>query len=156
LPLTAPDAFARLPARARAALRAREVLRRMSRGSARPSLPVDVELLGRPLAGPVELTRLVMIERETGLDDLKTTGIDPETAVSQSLALLDAQRARLPRASGWDEALAMVRDAERRTLTTAFTGLAVEQLMVPAAWPAPKAVSRIAEVLGVDQRGRDL
>jgi len=156
VPLTAPDAFARLPARARAALRAREILRRVSRGSARPSLPVDVELLGRPLAGPVGLTRVVMIERQTGVDDLTTTGIDPATAVSQSLELLDAQRARLPRASGWDEALATVRDAERRTLTTAFTGLAVEQMMVPAAWPAPKAVDRIAQALGVDQRRPDL
>jgi hypothetical protein len=137
VPLTAPDAFARLPARARAALRGREVLRRMSRGSARPSLPVDVE-------------------RATGLDDVKTTGIDPETAVSEALELLDAHRARLPRASGWDEALATVRDAERRTLTTAFARLRIEQLTVPAAWPAPKAVSRIAEVLGVDQRRRDL
>jgi hypothetical protein len=156
VPLTAPDTFARLPARARAAVRGREALRRMSRGSARPSLPVDAALLGRPLAGPLELGRLVLIERRTGLVDVKTTGVDTQTGVGQALELLDAQRARLPRASNWNEALAAIRDAERRTLTAVLAGVPVEQLTVPAAWPAPKAVSRIADVLGVDQRTGDL
>ncbi len=154
LPLTAPDAFGRLPARARAALRGREVLRRLSRGSARPSFAVDVALLGRALAGPLELTRLVLIERQQGLDELKTVDTDPEAAVRQALELLDSQRARLPRAGGWDETLAEVRDTERRTLTAAFAGLPVERLTLPAAWPAPKAVSRLADALGVDQSRR--
>ena len=153
VPLTAPEAFALLPARARAALRGREVLRRLSRGSARPSLPVDAALLGRPLGGPVELKRLVLIERRTGVDDLTTAEADTDAAVGKALELLDAQRARLPRGAGWDEQLATVRDAERRTLTAAFAGLAVEQLTLPAAWRAPEAVIRLADALGVRQRG---
>ena len=154
VPLTAPEAFARLPARARAALRGREVLRRVSRNSARPSLPVDVAALGRPLAGPLELRRVVLIERRNDVDDLKTAVTDAEAAVTQALGLLDAQRARLPRAGGWEEEIAGTRDAERQTLTVAIARLPVEQLTLPAAWPAPKAVCRLAEVLGIGQRRR--
>jgi hypothetical protein len=156
VPLTAPEAFAGLPARTRSALRGREALRRLSRGAARPSLPVHVAMLGRPLTGPLELRRLVLIERRTGLEDLKSAEADTDAGVRQALELLDAQRARLPRGDGWDEALVEARDAEQRTLTAALAGVPVEQLSLPAAWPAPKAVSRLAEALGLGQRPRGL
>jgi hypothetical protein len=137
---TAPDAFARLPFRARTTLRARGALDRLSRGFIRPSLAVDAAVLGRPANGPLPVQRIVVVARRHDIDDVVSAPGDSESVVSEALQLLDAQRERLPGRAGGEE---------RAILTSAFADVPVEQLALPSAWPAGRAIGALAARLGV-------
>ena len=146
---TASHAFARLPFRTRASLRARGALDRLSRGFVRPSLAVDAGALGRPSPGPLPVHRVVVVTRREDIDDIVSTRGDTDALVSDALELLDAQRARLPRAAGWEQLLVEAGHAERAILTSAFAGVPIERLALPGGWPASRAVGELAGRLGI-------
>ena len=138
---TAPGAFARLPFRARTSLRVRGAVDRLSRGFIRPSLAVDAAVLGRPADGPLPVQRIVVVARRDDIDDVVSTPGDSESVVSEALQLLDAQRERLPSRAGGEE---------RAILTSALADVPVEDLALPGAWPAGRAIAALAARLGVD------
>lgn len=151
LELTAPAAYAGLPPAARARLRARKTVKRISRGFVAPSLAVAATQIavGGVARGPLPLTRLVLLERVPGATALREEPGDRTAAVAYGLGLLDAQRERLRAGGddGWEDVWRDVRAREQATLTTALAGLSVTRVAVPGSWPAPRAIAALAKHL---------
>lgn len=155
LPQTAPAAYARLPAEARLQLQARSAAKVLSRGFIRPSLAVAPTKIaaGGETRGPLALRRLVLLERSPAAPALHAEPSDLETAVNYGLRLLDEQRTRLQAGAGaaWEAELSDVREQERRTLAAALAGIAVTHVAVPGSWPAPQAITALADYLGTER-----
>ena len=150
---TAPAAVAALPGRRRLALHALAALATVSRGWVAPSLPLAWQDLGHaPAPGPVPARRVVVVERGGSGADLEIACLQTSAVVQIAAAVLSEQRARLlpllP--AGWQERVRRAEEQERRTLATALADVPAEHWLVPASWPAPRAVSALAARLGVD------
>jgi hypothetical protein len=153
LPHTAPEAYDRLGASARAVLRGRAVLRRASRGWISPPVRVRPNELGPEAAGePLDVARIVLIERHAGDRDLNVDAVDAASAVCHALDLLERQRAWLSSASGaWAKALEPIREQEESTLGRALAGKPVHAVWVPDDWDAARAIGALASVLELDR-----
>jgi hypothetical protein len=151
LPHTAPQAYERLGASARAALRGREVLRRASRGWISPPVRVPPSELGPEAAGePLDVARIVLIDRRVGSRDLSVDAVDTASAVRHALDLLERQRARLSSASGaWASALERIVEQEGSMLERALAGKPVQSVWVPDDWDAARAIGALASLLEV-------
>lgn len=149
---TAPTAWARLPPRARLALRIRGVVARASRGFVRPSLAVPTTALGagQP-AQPRPIGRIFLIERDAERHTLASAPASTENAVDWSAGLLREQRERLVRLGGpgWQEAVERTAEVERMILGRAFAGVGVERLAIPREWAAARAVDATGRLLGM-------
>ncbi len=155
LRLTAPAAWARLPAAARAGLQARRAARVLSRGLVAPSLPIAANLVGDPGgAGPLAARRFVLLDRAAGVATLGTRQVAPNDAAAYGLALLAAQRERF--AAGlddrWRSALDEVAAVERAILESAFACAPIDRLLIPRAWDAQQAINALAGALGTESR----
>lgn len=152
---TAPAAWARLPATARAGLQARRAARVLSRGLVAPSLPIAANLVGDPGgAGPLAACRFVLLDRAAGVEMLGTHPVAPNEAAAYGLGLLAAQRERF--AAGlddrWRAALDEFVAVERSILDSAFACAPVDRLLIPRAWDAPRAIDELAGALGTESR----
>ena len=149
---TAPAAFRALPAAARGALWARAAARALSRGWVAPSLAVPSTALGPGAPeGALPVSRLLLVERVEGVEDVVRGPLDVEAAVGSALAVLDEQRARLAVAAGdaWARALVDTREREADVLRSALAGARLERLRMPAGWPAPRGVAVLAGAVGL-------
>ncbi len=129
-----PLALERLPSRVRAQLRARRLVRMLSRGAVAPALPLPLSTLGqaRPIA-PLPIRRVIMLERPASPGALR---IEPATAVEAvdlAVRLLREQRRHLSGCGGesWREALTLVEGRESRLLAAAFAAASVERVTAP-------------------------
>lgn len=152
LPRTAPGAFARLGRSNRAALRGRGLLRRATRGWATPPVRVSpAELAVAGAAGPLDVARVVVIERRAGVTELSVEAVDPASAVVRALDLLERQRSLLASASSvWARALEAVAAQEASTLAPAFARTSVEAVSVPDDWDAARAIGALASLFELD------
>lgn len=153
LRVTAPQAWARLQARPRAGLQTRRALRVLSRGFVAPSLALSPsEIGGTRLAGPVPATRVVLLERSWQIGGLCHERVDADVATVHALAVLEAQRERFAACAGsaWSEQLAELLMLERSVLERAFASAALERVVIPGAWSAPKAIAALAGELGIE------
>ncbi len=149
---TAPQAVAILPARQRAALRLRHLLRVVTRGYVAPSMAVPAAVFaGRQPDGPVPLGAVVLLERSSSAMELTAEDASAETAVSWSLAALTEQRRRLAATLGpaWAQDLQLTAERERATLMAALGPVPVRRIQVPGGWGAATGVSALADALGV-------
>lgn len=152
---TAPETYARLPRGIRARLDVRRFVRRATRGYVAPSLPVGSSAVGQnSLPNATPLGRLVLIERGPS-DVLTDDPLDAGRAVSEALALLEDQRARLRAGAdaSWTAALDQASRREESHLQAALSGSDLRRLRVPASWNAPRAIQGLAERLGVEHIG---
>ncbi len=148
---TAPAAYGRLGATARASLAGRGLVRAASRGLVAPPLSLDRSRLGGAHApGSLPIRRLVVIHRDDEEDALRARHLDTDRVVSRTLELLGAQRAHLPSAPAWADELLLTREREAEQLRQAFAGVAAEELRVPARWNAVRAVATLAERLDLE------
>ena len=150
---TAPSAYTCLGRRTRAALRARGVVKSLTRGFVAPSLPVDASALGQAGLPPaLPLRRAVVIERVGGIPGVTVAPCPVEEAVAHAVDLLDQQRAHLRAATDrrWIAAIEAVRATETATLWSAFERVPVERYAVPREWGAPRAIGALAARLRVE------
>lgn len=156
LELTAPAAYGRIGGTGRAALTARRLVRLATRGWVAPPLRLQSEQLGRPFPRtPVQLERVVAIERAANVADLAQAELAAPAIIDLAQAIADEQRARLAQAAGppaWERALAAAREEDRRVLVAALRGLPAQTFLVPADWGAPRAVDALAAAIGLDRR----
>lgn len=149
---TAPTAWARLPHRARLALRVRGAVASASRGFIRPSLAVPAAALGSgQLSRPGSIDRIILIERDADRAALVTEPSSTEAAIDWAAELLREQRERLVRLGGsrWEAAIERTAAEERLILGGAFAGFHVERLAIPRAWDAATAIDATARLLGI-------
>ncbi|MCW3015611.1 MAG: hypothetical protein JWO02_2703 [Solirubrobacterales bacterium] len=152
LRLTAPAAWARLPAPARAGLQTRRAVRALSRDFVAPSLALAPSKIGDAgPAGPSPATRIVLLERSPEAAVLRHERVDADVATAHALAVLEAQRERFAACAdgAWLQELAGVRIRERRMLESAFASAPLERFEVPGAWSAPRAITALAADLGI-------
>ena len=148
---TAPRAYARLPSRDRRGLRARGVVRRLTRGFVAPPVRVRVADLGVP-AGPepVSVTRVVLIERLPGITTIEREEASTDMTVEFGLTLLDEQREKLAAAGpDWNAWIRQIRRSEAQMLRRAFEGHEVERVGVPLSWTAGEALPILSYLLGI-------
>lgn len=149
LPQTAPRAFARLSPRAKLELRARGVVRALTRGFVAPPVRVPIEALGT--AGGLEPTavrRIVLLERFDGLTAIQQDRVSADETAEFALTLLDEQRQKLAGAGGeWTGYITTLRSAESATLRSALRVHDVERFRVPMSWGATDALPVLAHLL---------
>lgn len=149
---TAPAAVRALPVRKRLRLTALAAVDRASGGWIAPSLPLAWgDLGGSATQGPVPVGRVVVVERGGASSAIEVTALGTSAVISLAREVLREQRSRL-RAMMGNEADAVLRVAEEQeasTLRRALSDVPAELWTVPAGWPAPVAVSALAERLQV-------
>ena len=146
---TAPAAYAALPARTRALLRALGLVRTASRGAVAPPVRIPVETLGAVHRDPLPLARVVVLERRA-VPSLEVEGLTRDELVSTADGILREQRRALDGVEDlrWRERLDVIRSEERELLREAFARAgAVQRLVVPTSLPAGESVASIAEQL---------
>jgi hypothetical protein len=147
----APMAFRRLPRHVVAQLRARGLLRTVSRGVIAPSLAVPVSVFGeRNPVSPALVRRVVILERPDCPGEVR---IEPSTAadaVNEALRLLRDQRRQLAVAGGdvWRRALTAVENDEERLLGAAFANASVERITAPSPLSGD-SMARLAAAVGI-------
>ena len=147
---TAPGAISKLPGPLRRQLRVRSLVRRLTRGRIRPSLPVDIADVGGKLAAPTLLGRIVLLRRADGAQ-MRLRDAAADEAVRDSIAALSEQRARLARIlpDRWRTELAERLEGEALTLSAAFALVPVVAVEVPNSSDPGDAVTRLAGALGL-------
>lgn len=148
---TAPEAYARLPAAIQRRLRARRLMASATRGYVKPSLGVDRSAIGgRWVPGPLQIARIVLLERGDHTGDLQGGAANVDDATTWAAGLLVEQRDHLQIGAdrAWRERLQAAATSEIEILGTAFKGPAIERLRVPVDRPASEAVAAVAERLG--------
>jgi hypothetical protein len=146
---TAPAAFAALPRRKRALLRALGLVRRATGGAVAPPVRVPVDTLGVVRRDPLALARVVVLERRE-VPHLIAEGLSRDELVTTAGGILREQRRALdaveePR---WRDRLDLVRVEEESLLHEAFAqAAAIERLLVPTDLPAGESVAAIAAQL---------
>lgn len=149
---TAPAAFSALPLRKRLRLTALAAAARASGDWVAPSLPLAWrDLGGRATQGPVPVGRVVVVQRGSSSSVLEASPLETSAVVSLARDVLREQRARLRAVLGAeaDVTLATADEQEASTLRRALSDVPAELWTVPDDWPAPLAVSALAERLNV-------
>lgn len=152
LPETAPGAYRSLPAPSRATLGALGLVRAVTRGAVAPPLRLRIEILGAAARGVFPVESVVVIER-AAVERLSRRTLEPEAAVEIAAEVIREQRAALDRFRdrSWSERLERVRELETQLLSSAFAGgRPAVHLLVPAGWPAGRAVSELAGALELE------
>jgi hypothetical protein len=150
LPQTAPAAYARLRAATRFALRARRLVRALTRGYVAPPVRVSAAELGTYAREPFPAARILLVERAAAVERLTSTAADAASAVAFALMLIDEQRARLNDATGaaWALALNDAHESEARTLRAAFEGRIIRHIALPKSWDAVRTIDLLAGLVG--------
>jgi hypothetical protein len=148
---TAPAARAALPARTRLLLRTLGLLRTASGGSLAPPVRVPVEMLGAVVREPVQLARVVVIERRE-VRCLSTEPLTCDEVVADAIGVLREQRRTLEHVEDlrWREYLGGVLAEDESLLHKAFAPVAsLRRLLVPTSLPAKESVAAIAAELDI-------
>ena len=151
---TAPEAWQRLRPSTRRTLRVRRMIRRASGGFVAPSLAVPVAELRAPVTDErVRAARLVIVERSSDIATLTEHDRDAAWAAVAAAEVLTDQRARFASAADprWATALEQAAQQELDVVRAWLRPLPIAQVLVPAAWDAPRAVSALVERLGLDR-----
>jgi hypothetical protein len=146
---TAPRAWAALARGPRARLRAVAALREVSRGRFAPPVAVARRQLGapaRPQAG-IAVSRIVLLGRHDGSSARIRPASDAAAADEIARRIRD-DRAALD-VAGLGEQLRTRAQADREVLEPAIRAATVQRLDMPLAWPAARAVQRLASELGL-------
>ena len=144
---TAPAAWRKLPARHRAALAVRGVVRTASRGWVAPSLPVAPAEMHE---GALPIARVALLDRTGDAAALRRTPLAIDELVSETSPVLDAQRERLRPAGGpWPDALDALLERERALLAAALRDVPAERIVIPASLDAPAALAAVEAELGI-------
>jgi hypothetical protein len=149
---TAPEAWRRLDASTRRALRLRCHVRRGTGGFVAPSLPVAVTELATAVPRIRSTAcRLVVVVPDPDVSLLTERERDASWATTQAAEVIAAQRSRFAHAAGqsWRRALAASVRRETAVVRAWLESVPVTELRVPRAWSAPTAVRELAERLGV-------
>jgi hypothetical protein len=151
---TAPSAVSALPARKRLRLTALAAVAKASRGWVAPSLPLAWrDLGGEARPGPLPVARVVVVERGGSSAGVETSALETSAVVDLARQILREQRVRLRALLGpdADDALRLADEQERATLHGALSAVPAELWTVPSHWPAPVAVTALAERLHVSE-----
>lgn len=152
LPLTSPEAYARLPSFDRAALKARRLTVVVTRGFVAPPIRVPAAAIGpEPEGGGASVSRVVVIERAGTTDELSISRPSVDEVVGLATAILDEQRSHLAggAAGQWLARLDRTRERETEILSQALQGRQLERFLVPTSWDAPRAASELGRRLGI-------
>lgn len=145
---TAPTAWASLAGRARAKLRAVELLGGASGGRFAPPAAVTRAELGAP-PPPVgtAIHRILLLRREER-EAARLTTVQPGVAADEMAQRIADDRGALdvPELGGALRALAQ---DDRGVLEGATGEVTAQRLEIPIAWPAARSVQRLAEELGI-------
>lgn len=148
----APGAWLRLSASTRRVLTARRIVRDLTRGFVAPSLALPMTEIGpAPPPDPLPLRRLLVIERSVVARELESLPRDSVWAADRARGILADQRGRLAAIAGesWRTALSEIAAREVEIFRSAAAAAQVEQVLVPAAWGAERAVSALARQAGL-------
>jgi hypothetical protein len=145
---TAPAAWDALPRSDRAALRAVALLRGASGARFAPPIALAARSIGgAPSRASVAIGRVLLLRR--GDADAARLSPSSSAAACDEIGLrMREDRAALDVAGLRDE-LRSVAARDRAIVEAAVAGLRVERLELPAAWPAARAVGRLAAELGL-------
>lgn len=148
LSATAPDAYRRLPARARRALAIRRIIRIATLGYVAPSLPISPGDLGAAVANASRISRVVVLDRVPTAQRVELAALSAGEAVEHAMGVLDDQRRHL-RALGerWPMFLDETRRREADVLRGLLTGVTVERIRIPDALGAAAAVDAVWQQL---------
>ena len=141
---TAPQAYRRLPARARRALQVRALARLATAGYVRPSLAIAASDLGAATVDTAPMARFLVLERTSAVTDIEVqqTGAEAATAVAE--AVLGDQRRHLRMlGEAWRQRLRTLAGSETDVLASALKSLAPESILIPDHWPAGVAVDAL-------------
>jgi hypothetical protein len=155
LSATAPDAYRRLPARARRALAIRRIIRIASLGFVAPSLPVPVSDLGAVVAPATGISRIVVLERVRRASRVELGTLTPGEAAETAMGILDDQRRHLGvLGETWRTFLGEIRHREADVLRDLLTRVTVERMLIPEALGPAAAVDAVWQQLlrAVDRR----
>jgi hypothetical protein len=152
---TAPDAFRRLPPSTRLAIRLRGLA-----SLAGMRLPV-LATAARPWPSvedgrrPVPIARVVLVERPAAPgapDRLERLDLPADRLVEDALRLADEQRHRLRVGAdqSWSRELDRTLALERPILATSLGGVPAERIVLPAGWPAERAIAALAAAIGLE------
>jgi hypothetical protein len=144
---TVPEAWPRLRATTRRTLRAREAVRRLTRGYVAPSLAVPASELGP--AAPrdrVPASGVLVVERSDA-PSLAESDRDPAWAAKEARGLLAAQREWLSTLADerWRAVLRETAEREEAVLAAWLERVPITQLTIPRTLAAPAAVGALAE-----------
>ncbi len=152
LRVTAPSAVRALAPRHRLALDVRRGIAAATRGWVAPSLPLPWAAVGATArAGPLPITRLVVIERDGAGDSIGVTTLPTPDVIALAASVLAEQRARFCRLMGpdWAQAVDAAAVQEAQTLDAALSRVPCERWTVPMTWDAARAVAELAAALEV-------
>jgi hypothetical protein len=144
---TAPASHTALSPRSRLSLQVLRVADALSGGYVRPPIRVQATELGRAGSSPLPIGRVVLIERGGSGRELSVNRLDAGALVDAGVALLAEQRAQLQATAdeSWDRAVRAAGKAEELTLRNVLGGVPAEQISVPRAWNAARAIGALAE-----------
>jgi hypothetical protein len=141
---TAPEAFRRLPAWARRALRVRVLARLATAGYVRPSLAIPASDLGAAMVAEAPMTRFLVLERTSAVTDIEVQQISAEAAMAAAESVLDDQRRHLRKlGDAWRERLRTLAGSENDVLASALGSVAPERILIPDQWPAAVSVDAV-------------
>jgi hypothetical protein len=150
---TAPTAYGRLAAPARAGLFGRAIVASLTRNYVAPPIRIPPAALGQPgLPRPLPIARVVLVERSDE-PSLEHSDLRLDDAVASAGEILDEQRTYLRDGggSGWRAALEEIRRREGEIVAAAWSRTSLSRLRVPRAWTAAEAIPRLARELGLDR-----
>lgn len=148
---TAPAAFAALQPSARGALAVLGRLNALTRGFVAPPLRVSASTVGAGTAPlPLPIGEVVVIRR-AAVDELTTERLDHGGLIAESEDALLGQRSEIFSLTGLQTASATLLAQERAMIASALAPAPARRVLIPASWPAERAVGRLAHELGLER-----
>lgn len=147
---TAPAAFAALRPSARGALGVLGGVNSLTRGFVAPPLRVSASQLGRDVTAMRLPIGEVVVIRRAPVGALTFEHLDSRELSAEIDDALSSQRAKLFSLAGVRSAFAAVLCQERAFISRSLAAAPARRVLVPASWPAERAVARLARELGLD------
>lgn len=147
---TAPAAFAALPSSARGELTVLGAVNSLTRGFVAPPLRVSASTVGTGPSAPALPIDEVVVLRRAPVDALSTEQLDQGELLAEIEDALLSQRSKLFSQSGLRTAFAALLAQERAIISRALAAAPARRFLVPVAWPAERAVGRLAHELGLE------
>jgi hypothetical protein len=146
---TAPRAFAALPSPARTELTVLGGLKTLTRGFVAPPLLVSASELGGAFTAVSLPIGEVVVIRRAEVNMLRFEHLDQGELRAEIEDALLSQRSRLFKLGCLRTACARLLAQERAIVALALTAAPARRVLVPAAWPAERAVGTLARELGL-------
>jgi hypothetical protein len=148
---TAPAAFASLRPFARGKLVALGRVRAITQGFVAPPLKVSASTLGAGVA-PLRLPigEVIVIGRAP-VDSLTFERLDKDALVAETEDTLRGQRSEIFSIDGLKAASATLLAEERAIVASALAAAPARRVLVPASWPAERAVETLARELRLER-----